>query len=103
MIDLLLFFSNHNNIYHRVLFFPSCLCTRLFVHLKMNIRTFLFMLRPQEIDEASRRRFVKRLYIPLPEAIARRQIVENLMSQQKHHLEQNQLQDIVDKSDGKNV
>ncbi|KAK7093508.1 hypothetical protein V1264_007245 [Littorina saxatilis] len=38
--------------------------------------------RPQEIDEAARRRFVKRLYIPLPELCAREHIVRRLMSQQ---------------------
>ncbi len=30
--------------------------------------------RPQELDEAARRRFVKRLYIPLPDAPARSQV-----------------------------
>ena len=31
--------------------------------------------RPQEIDEAARRRLVKRLYIPLPEYGAREQVL----------------------------
>ena len=30
--------------------------------------------RPQEIDEAARRRLVKRLYIPLPDSGAREQV-----------------------------
>jgi len=42
--------------------------------------------RPQEIDEAARRRFVKRLYVPLPEQEARKQIIERLMSQQANSL-----------------
>ncbi|KAF8568092.1 hypothetical protein P879_05489 [Paragonimus westermani] len=42
--------------------------------------------RPQELDEAARRRFVKRLYIPLPDLKARRQIVEHLLKQQRHRL-----------------
>ncbi|GFR70555.1 fidgetin-like protein 1 [Elysia marginata] len=57
--------------------------------------------RPQEIDEAARRRFVKRLLIPLPEAIARRQIVLNLMSQQNSDLNAADVQLICDKTDGK--
>lgn len=35
--------------------------------------------RPQELDEAARRRLVKRLYIPLPEQSARIQILKNLL------------------------
>ncbi|XP_035827724.1 fidgetin-like protein 1 isoform X2 [Aplysia californica] len=56
--------------------------------------------RPQEIDEAARRRFVKRLLIPLPEAVARRQIVSNLMSQQHSDLGDNDVQAICDQTDG---
>ena len=56
--------------------------------------------RPQEIDEAARRRFVKRLYIPLPELEARKQIVWNLMSQQKHQLSVEHVEDIGWKTDG---
>ncbi|KAF6767873.1 hypothetical protein AHF37_06581 [Paragonimus kellicotti] len=41
---------------------------------------------PQELDEAARRRFVKRLYIPLPDLKARTQIVERLLRQQRHRL-----------------
>ena len=37
------------------------------------------MSRPQEIDEAARRRFVKRLYIPLPTSEARKMIIKNLL------------------------
>ncbi|KAK3091009.1 hypothetical protein FSP39_016432 [Pinctada imbricata] len=56
--------------------------------------------RPQEIDEAARRRFVKRLYIPLPEGSARRQIVVNLLSQQTYQLTEAQLSAIEQRSDG---
>ena len=35
--------------------------------------------RPQDLDEAARRRLVKRLYVPLPEEQARWQIIDNLM------------------------
>ncbi|XP_075600858.1 fidgetin-like protein 1 [Balearica regulorum gibbericeps] len=56
--------------------------------------------RPQEIDEAARRRLVKRLYIPLPEASARRQIVTRLMSKEHCSLNEEEMELIVKKSNG---
>uniref|UniRef100_A0A8C8R646 Fidgetin-like protein 1 n=1 Tax=Pelusios castaneus TaxID=367368 RepID=A0A8C8R646_9SAUR len=56
--------------------------------------------RPQEIDEAARRRLVKRLYIPLPEASARKQIVTRLMSKEHCSLREEEIELIVKKSDG---
>ncbi|XP_069123454.1 fidgetin-like protein 1 isoform X2 [Argopecten irradians] len=56
--------------------------------------------RPQEIDEAARRRFVKRLYIPLPESQARQHIVLNLLAQQRYQLTEGELALIQDKSEG---
>ncbi|XP_006136421.2 fidgetin-like protein 1 [Pelodiscus sinensis] len=56
--------------------------------------------RPQEIDEAARRRLVKRLYIPLPEASARKQIVTRLMSNEHCCLREEEIDLIVKKSDG---
>ncbi|CAK6434779.1 unnamed protein product [Pipistrellus nathusii] len=56
--------------------------------------------RPQEIDEAARRRLVKRLYIPLPEAAARRQIVRRLMSREQCCLRQEELELVVQRSEG---
>ncbi|XP_004389210.1 fidgetin-like protein 1 [Trichechus manatus latirostris] len=56
--------------------------------------------RPQEIDEAARRRLVKRLYIPLPEASARRQIVVNLMSKEQCCLREEEIELVVQQSDG---
>ncbi|XP_004694559.1 PREDICTED: fidgetin-like protein 1 [Condylura cristata] len=56
--------------------------------------------RPQEIDEAARRRLVKRLYIPLPEASARKQIVHNLMSKEQCCLRDEEIELVVQKSDG---
>lgn len=56
--------------------------------------------RPQEIDEAARRRLAKRLYIPLPEAAARRQIVTNLMAQEKNQLREQELESIVTATEG---
>lgn len=56
--------------------------------------------RPQEIDEAARRRFVKRLYIPLPSAAARKELVSNLLSNQKNNLSEDDLEVIASKTRG---
>ncbi|KAK7063031.1 Fidgetin-like protein 1 [Halocaridina rubra] len=56
--------------------------------------------RPQELDEAARRRLVKRLYIPLPDVKARQQLVENLMTNQKHSLAETDIQEICLQTDG---
>ncbi|XP_072042630.1 fidgetin-like protein 1 [Amphiura filiformis] len=56
--------------------------------------------RPQEIDEAARRRLVKRLYIPLPEGPARKQIVLNLLSQQNYSLSEEEVEAICQNTDG---
>ncbi|XP_048413276.1 fidgetin-like protein 1 isoform X2 [Stegostoma tigrinum] len=56
--------------------------------------------RPQEIDEAARRRLVKRLYIPLPEISARRQIVKKLMSHENCSLSPEELELIIEQSEG---
>eukprot|EP01027_Heterolobosea_sp_BB2_P013900 GEZU01020002.1.p1 GENE.GEZU01020002.1~~GEZU01020002.1.p1 ORF type:complete len:392 (+),score=81.57 GEZU01020002.1:368-1543(+) len=56
--------------------------------------------RPQEIDEAARRRMVKRLYIPLPDAAARRALVRNLMKSMSNTLSEEDFDKIVEMSDG---
>ncbi|GLV39920.1 Fidgetin [Carabus blaptoides fortunei] len=56
--------------------------------------------RPQELDEAARRRFVKRLYIPLPEKQARLEIVKRLMSSERNELTDADMNDIADLSAG---
>lgn len=56
--------------------------------------------RPQEIDEAARRRLAKRLYIPLPEAAARLQIVTNLMAREKNQLREQELESVVTATQG---
>ncbi|KAG8442707.1 hypothetical protein GDO86_011487 [Hymenochirus boettgeri] len=56
--------------------------------------------RPQEIDEAARRRLVKRLYIPLPEASARKKIVISLMSREHCTLTDHEIDAIVSQSEG---
>ncbi|XP_034537266.1 fidgetin-like protein 1 [Notolabrus celidotus] len=56
--------------------------------------------RPQEIDEAARRRLAKRLYIPLPEGAARWQIVTNLMAREKNQLGESELESVVSATEG---
>lgn len=56
--------------------------------------------RPQEIDEAARRRLAKRLYIPLPESEARRQIVTKLMSHEKSQLGADEMEQVVQGTEG---
>ena len=56
--------------------------------------------RPQEIDEAARRRLVKRLYIPLPDMPARRQLVLNLMKQQPYELTEQEIDLVCTRTDG---
>ncbi|KHJ75233.1 ATPase, AAA family, partial [Oesophagostomum dentatum] len=56
--------------------------------------------RPQELDEAARRRFVKRLYIALPEAEARLTIVKNLLADMKHNLEDADFDEVAKLTEG---
>jgi hypothetical protein len=56
--------------------------------------------RPQELDEAVRRRFTKRLYIPLPSRRARQELVSRLMCQNPHNLTPVQLQKLCDMTQG---
>ncbi|KAG0038321.1 hypothetical protein BGZ82_000466 [Podila clonocystis] len=56
--------------------------------------------RPQEIDEAARRRFGKRLYIPLPELEGRTDMITNLLGNQGHDLTPQQIRNIGEKTDG---
>jgi SpoVK/Ycf46/Vps4 family AAA+-type ATPase len=56
--------------------------------------------RPQEIDEAARRRLLKRLYIPLPDAAARATIIRCLLSSLSHELTDEDIVWICEKADG---
>uniref|UniRef100_A0A158P8T0 AAA domain-containing protein n=1 Tax=Angiostrongylus cantonensis TaxID=6313 RepID=A0A158P8T0_ANGCA len=56
--------------------------------------------RPQELDEAARRRFVKRLYIALPEREARLTIVKNLLADMKHALEEEDFSQVAELTEG---
>lgn len=56
--------------------------------------------RPQELDEAARRRLVKRLYIPLPELEARKQIVNNLLTSVPNNITEQDIIDIAQQAEG---
>ncbi|KAI7817574.1 P-loop containing nucleoside triphosphate hydrolase protein [Gamsiella multidivaricata] len=56
--------------------------------------------RPQEIDEAARRRFQKRLYIPLPENQGRHSLMMRLLATQPHDLTPEQILDICERTAG---
>ncbi|OAD53839.1 Fidgetin-like protein 1 [Eufriesea mexicana] len=56
--------------------------------------------RPHELDEAARRRLVKRLYVPLPEFQARKQIINNLLITVQHNLTENDVDNVAEQSKG---
>lgn len=56
--------------------------------------------RPQELDEAARRRLVKRLYIPLPDYAARLTIVKTLLKQAANNLSENDFETVANMTDG---
>jgi SpoVK/Ycf46/Vps4 family AAA+-type ATPase len=55
---------------------------------------------PWAIDEAARRRFVRRQYIPLPEDETRATQLRTLLGHQKHSLNENDIQRLVELTDG---
>jgi len=55
---------------------------------------------PWAIDEAARRRFVRRQYIPLPETATRRVHLSKLLSHQKHALTDEDIELLVTKTEG---
>ena len=56
--------------------------------------------RPQELDEAALRRFVKRVYIPLPEGATRKALLVHLLKEHKHSLSENDIQRLVASTEG---
>ena len=55
---------------------------------------------PWDIDEAARRRFVRRQYIPLPEHHVRALQIENLLSHQVHELTADDIEVLVQVTEG---
>lgn len=56
--------------------------------------------RPEGLDEAARRRFTKRLYVPLPDIEARIGITRNLMKEVKHSLSEDDYKKIAEMTEG---
>jgi SpoVK/Ycf46/Vps4 family AAA+-type ATPase len=56
---------------------------------------------PWAIDEAARRRFVRRQYIPLPEDWVRTKQLRNLLAAQKHDMHDAELAELVQYTEGK--
>ncbi|KAL3990994.1 ATPase associated with various cellular activities (AAA) family protein [Acanthocheilonema viteae] len=56
--------------------------------------------RPQELDSAVKRRFAKRLYIGLPCDAARIQMIQLLLSDQKHNLSDDDVQHVAELTNG---
>ncbi|KAK4943513.1 hypothetical protein LTR10_017004 [Elasticomyces elasticus] len=55
---------------------------------------------PWDIDEAARRRFVRRQYIPLPEAETRETQIRTLLGHQKHDMSEEDIQRLVQLTEG---
>lgn len=56
--------------------------------------------RPQELDEAARRRFVKRLYIPLPNSSARATLINRLLRQQGTDMSEKEVSEVAEMTAG---
>ncbi|XP_015368967.1 PREDICTED: fidgetin-like protein 1 isoform X2 [Diuraphis noxia] len=56
--------------------------------------------RPQELDEAARRRLVKKLYIRLPDSQARKDMIKKLVDSENHVLSDDDLEKIASLSNG---
>jgi len=55
---------------------------------------------PQELDDAARRRFVKRLYVPLPTQPDREELFCNLLASNSHSLEDENITSLSYDTDG---
>ena len=56
--------------------------------------------RPEEIDEAARRRLPKQIYVPLPDAEARMELIRRLLSTTRYSITDKGLLNIVKKTEG---
>lgn len=55
---------------------------------------------PWGLDPAMRRRFQKRIYIPLPEEPARYLMLASALGKQKHNLQDHHIRDLAKKLEG---
>jgi len=56
--------------------------------------------RPMDLDDAARRRFVKRLYIPLPDQAAREALMRNLLDKNKNNLSEEEITKLSHATEG---
>jgi len=56
--------------------------------------------RPEELDDAARRRFVKRIYVPLPKTDDRMILLQTLLSKNKNSLTEREIQDLSRDTEG---
>jgi len=56
--------------------------------------------RPQDLDEAARRRLSRRIYVPLPCMASRKQLIENLLKDEGHLLSPEQIQQVAEMCEG---
>lgn len=56
--------------------------------------------RPQELDEAARRRLIKRLYIPLPDLAARVCLIGRLLEKQCNEMSEGDIKDVAQMAEG---
>ena len=56
--------------------------------------------RPNELDEAARRRMEKRLYIPLPDHSSRMELVRRLINKCRHEVKEEEIAQIASLTDG---
>eukprot|EP00899_Mesostigma_viride_P006631 jgi/Mesvir1/1596/Mv14564-RA.1 len=56
--------------------------------------------RPGELDDAARRRLVKRIFIPLPDVEGRKALLEHLLREQKHKMSKRDMDSLVEATEG---
>ena len=56
--------------------------------------------RPQELDDAARRRLVKRLYVPLPDRDSRLSMLKNLLKNNRNSMGASDFDIVADRTDG---
>jgi len=56
--------------------------------------------RPGDLDDAARRRLVKRLYIPLPDTLARRSIIRNLLAKTRYQMTDEEVEGVCQMTEG---
>ena len=83
----------------RVIFLQSSFYCHTSIITPFTHTTHHYLGRPEELDEAVRRRFVKRIYIPLPDSTSRRQLLTMLLSECAHSVGES-MEELVARTEG---